>query len=89
MRHPALPNVRQVAGGSGRLPGLQLALWFTQADADDRALARQLQAEGLGVIALSPLFLGAARSGLLMGVATASPDVVRRFADALDAMMAV
>lgn len=69
--------------------GLQLALWFTQADADDRALARQLQAEGLGVIALSPLFLGAARSGLLMGVATASPDVVRRFADALDAMMAV
>ncbi|MFD2781927.1 PLP-dependent aminotransferase family protein [Novosphingobium pokkalii] len=69
--------------------GLQLALWFTQPNADDQAIARQLQADGLGIIALSPLFLGPAWAGLLIGVATALPDVVQHLVDALDAMMPV
>lgn len=67
--------------------GLQLAVWLADPAADDLALAGALQGQGLGVMALSAMFLGKPRPGLLIGVATARPAAIDRLALALDAIL--
>ncbi len=70
--------------------GLQLALWLDPlAGHDDAALAQALHGNGLGVMPLSQLFLGPPRAGLLIGVATATPEVIDRLAKALDRLLAL
>ncbi len=56
----------QVGGGSG---GLQLASWFRDAETNDVAVARIINANGFAVRPISALYLGSARPGLLLGIA--------------------
>ncbi|TXH81218.1 MAG: PLP-dependent aminotransferase family protein [Rhizobium sp.] len=53
------------AGGGG----LQLASWFRDAKTDDVALVRMINSNGFAVRPISALYLGAARPGLLLGIA--------------------
>jgi len=64
-------EVLSVADGAG---GLQLAAWFHDPGANDRAVARMLRAEGFGMRALSDFHLGPPRPGLLFGIARAMPE---------------
>ncbi|GES46575.1 transcriptional regulator [Rhizobium dioscoreae] len=56
----------QVGAGGG---GLQLASWFRDAETDDIAVARIINANGFAVRPISALYLGSARPGLLLGIA--------------------
>jgi GntR family transcriptional regulator/MocR family aminotransferase len=67
------------AGGGG----LQLAAWFRDRRADDGAVARLLNARGLGLRPLSTMHLAAARPGLLIGIARTSPGEMEAAADAI------
>ncbi|SCB10749.1 PLP-dependent aminotransferase family protein [Rhizobium hainanense] len=49
--------------------GLQLASWFRDVKTDDVAVARTINANGFAVRPISALHLGAARPGLLLGIA--------------------
>jgi GntR family transcriptional regulator / MocR family aminotransferase len=63
--------------------GLQLALMLRDGQADDRTLAAALHRQGLGAMPLSTFYLGAPRSGLLLGIACATPDRIARLDAAL------
>ncbi|MFS3134056.1 PLP-dependent aminotransferase family protein [Gluconacetobacter sacchari] len=56
--------------------GLQLAARFTDPTRDDRAVARHLWSRGLGVSPLSDYHLGPAQPGLLLGIASATPEAM-------------
>ncbi len=56
----------QVGAGGG---GLQLASWFRDAETDDIAVTRIINANGFAVRPISALYLGSARPGLLLGIA--------------------
>ncbi|MGV1789462.1 MocR-like pyridoxine biosynthesis transcription factor PdxR [Rhizobium sp. A37_96] len=56
----------EVGAGGG---GLQLASWFRDVETDDLAVARAINAHGFAVRPISALYLGPARSGLLLGIA--------------------
>jgi GntR family transcriptional regulator / MocR family aminotransferase len=64
--------------------GLQLALYLREAQADDRALAAALHRQGLGAMPLSAFYLGPPRPGLLLGIASATPERIAQ----LDAHLA-
>lgn len=61
----------EIGAGHG---GLQLAAWFRDPTIDDRAVVQALDAAGFGVRTLSEFHLGPPRSGLLFGIAAATPD---------------
>lgn len=70
--------------------GLQLAAWFRDPTADDRAIAKRLRTEGFGMRALSEFHLDVPRPGLLFGIAGVVPEQadelagrVRRVLDAI------
>lgn len=54
--------------------GLQLALWFKDATRSDVAVVQALRTAGYGPQALSSMYLGAGRSGLLCGIAGLAPE---------------
>lgn len=56
----------EIGAGGG---GLQLASWFRDGKTDDVAVARVINANGFAVRPISALYLGAARPGLLLGIA--------------------
>ncbi|WP_220790412.1 MocR-like pyridoxine biosynthesis transcription factor PdxR [Gluconacetobacter takamatsuzukensis] len=60
--------------------GLQLAARFIDPTLDDRAIARRLWRQGFGVRPLSDYYLGASRPGLLLGIASATPEAMDRAA---------
>ncbi|MBN8949211.1 MULTISPECIES: PLP-dependent aminotransferase family protein [unclassified Rhizobium] len=56
-----------VGAGSG---GLQLANWFRDVKTDDVATVRTINSNGFAVRPISALYLGPARPGLLLGIAS-------------------
>ncbi|MFS8115523.1 PLP-dependent aminotransferase family protein [Rhizobium jaguaris] len=54
--------------------GLQLAAWFRDAGADDRAVGRRINAQGFALRPMSALHLGPPRPGLLFGIARMAPE---------------
>lgn len=71
-----------VATGDG---GLQLATWFRDKCVDDEAMARRLNAQSIGAMALSPFHIGPPRPGLLFGIGVATDERVARLAEAIGA----
>lgn len=71
----------EVGEGAG---GLQLASWFRDASIDDRAAAQKINAQGFALRAMSSLYLGPPRPGLLFGIARMLPEA----ADAAAAKLA-
>ncbi|WP_220790487.1 MocR-like pyridoxine biosynthesis transcription factor PdxR [Gluconacetobacter asukensis] len=67
--------------------GLQLAARFTDPTRDDRAIARRLWSQGLGVRPLSDYHLGPAQPGLLLGIASATPEAMDRAARVIRACL--
>lgn len=63
-------DVLQTGEGTG---GLQLAAWFRDPDVDDGAIAQRLQANGFAMQPMSRFHLGAARPGLVLGIARVAP----------------
>jgi GntR family transcriptional regulator/MocR family aminotransferase len=66
-------DVLEIVDGTG---GLQLATWFRDPAVDDRAVAATLNAQGYGLQAMSQFYLGAARPGLVFGIARIAPGDV-------------
>lgn len=67
--------------------GLQLSACFTDATRDDRVIARHLWSQGLGVRPLSDYYLGPAHPGLLLGIASATPEAMDRAAQVIRACL--
>lgn len=70
-----------VGEGTG---GLQVASWFWDTSIDDRAVVQRVNAQGYALRAMSSLYLGPPRPGLLFGIARMLPEA----ADAAAARLA-
>jgi GntR family transcriptional regulator/MocR family aminotransferase len=77
------PHVR-LGPGTG---GLQIPIWFEDERIDDRAAALALQQRGYGPQPLSAMHLGAARPGLLCGIAMLQPERAGAAAAAIAAVI--
>lgn len=77
-------HVLQVCEGAG---GLQLATWFHDARIDDGAVTEALSAHGLALRPMSRFHLGAARPGLLFGIARVEPKEVDAAAERIGRLL--
>jgi GntR family transcriptional regulator/MocR family aminotransferase len=73
-----------VGEGAG---GLQVASWFRDAGADDLTAVQRINAQGFALRAMSSLYLGPPRSGLLFGIARMPPEAAGAAATTLASAM--
>ena len=66
-----------ISGGNG---GLQLAAWFCDETADDRAVVAKVNASGYGLMPMSDFFIGRSAPGILFGISRAETVAVERLA---------
>lgn len=73
-----------ISGGNG---GLQLAAWFRDETADDRAVVAKVNVSGYGLMPMSGFFLGRPAPGILFGISQAQAAAVERLAVDLKAVL--
>ncbi|MBW9053774.1 PLP-dependent aminotransferase family protein [Rhizobium mesosinicum] len=66
-----------ISGGNG---GLQLAVWFRDETADDRAVVARMNASGYGLMPMSGFFIGRSAPGILFGISQAEATAVEKLA---------